>query len=154
MMRDAYEETGKPVHLTETSDLSSSTLLSDFRLDAGSYILWAQTTDQDGGTLHWTPARDNNIDWDQVAATTKWPDRLVTVDTTTKDFTVRDELYELGQFAKYLSPVMCASSPVPRNRASATWSSAPAPARSPPSSATRTPPTARSGWSSPASRSS
>ncbi|MEU5377786.1 carbohydrate-binding protein [Streptomyces sp. NPDC048231] len=104
VMRDAYEETGKPVHLTETSDLSSSTLLSDFRLDAGSYILWAQTTDQDGGTLHWTPARDNNIDWDQVAATTKWPDRLVTVDTTAKDFTVRDELYGLGQFAKYLSP--------------------------------------------------
>ncbi|MFJ2722530.1 carbohydrate-binding protein [Streptomyces sp. NPDC087437] len=104
VMRDAYEQTGKPVHLTETSDLSPSTLLSDFRLDAGSYILWAQTTDQDGGTLHWTPARDNNIDWEKVAATTKWPNRLVTVNTTTKDFTVRDELYDMGQFAKYLSP--------------------------------------------------
>ncbi|RPE46590.1 glucosylceramidase [Streptomyces sp. Ag109_O5-1] len=104
VMRDAYEQTGKPVQLTETSDLSSSTVLDDFRLDAGSYILWAQTTDQDGGTLHWTPSRDNNIDWDQVAATTKWPDRLVTVHTDTKRFTVRDELYELGQFAKYLSP--------------------------------------------------
>ncbi|MFF4865766.1 carbohydrate-binding protein [Streptomyces sp. NPDC001231] len=104
VMRDAYEQTGKPVHLTETSDLSPSTLLADFRLDAGSYILWAQTTDQDGGTLHWTPARDNNIDWEKVAATTKWPNRLVTVNTTTKDFTVRDELYDMGQFAKYLSP--------------------------------------------------
>ncbi|MFF1640732.1 carbohydrate-binding protein [Streptomyces sp. NPDC058246] len=104
VMRDAYEQTGKPVHLTETSDLSPSTVLSDFRLDAGSYILWAQTTDQDGGTLHWTPARDNNIDWEKVGATTKWPDRLVTVNTTTKDFTVRDELYGMGQFAKYLSP--------------------------------------------------
>jgi glucosylceramidase len=104
VMRDAYEQTGKPVQLTETSDLSPSTILDDFRLDSGSYILWAQTTDQDGGTLHWTPARDNNIDWNQVAATTKWPDRLVTVNTTTKDFTVRDELYDMGQFAKYLSP--------------------------------------------------
>ncbi|MER6271438.1 glycoside hydrolase family 30 beta sandwich domain-containing protein [Streptomyces sp900105755] len=104
VMRDAFEEFGKPVQLTETSDLSPSTVLDDFRLDAGSYILWAQTTDQDGGTLHWTPARDNNIDWDQVAATTKWKDRLVTVDTNTRKFTVRDELYGLGQFSKYLSP--------------------------------------------------
>ncbi|MFG2359274.1 glycoside hydrolase family 30 beta sandwich domain-containing protein [Streptomyces sp. NPDC048521] len=104
VMRDAYEQTGKPVHLTETSDLSPATVLDDFRLDAGSYILWAQTTDQDGGTLHWTPARDNTIDWEKVGATTKWPNRLVTVNTTTKDFTVRDELYPLGQFARYLSP--------------------------------------------------
>ncbi|MER7935694.1 MULTISPECIES: glycoside hydrolase family 30 beta sandwich domain-containing protein [unclassified Streptomyces] len=104
VMRDAYEQTGKPVQLTETSDLSPATVLDDFRLDAGSYILWAQTTDQDGGTLHWTPSRDNDIDWDQVAATTKWPDRLVTVNTGTRTFTVRDELYQLGQFAKYLSP--------------------------------------------------
>ncbi|MGY6018767.1 glycoside hydrolase family 30 protein [Streptomyces spinosirectus] len=104
VMRDAYEQTGKPVQMTETSDLSPSTVLDYFRLDAGSYILWAQTTDQDGGTLHWTPARDNNIDWNQVAATTKWPNRLVTVHTDTKSFTVRDELYGIGQFAKYLSP--------------------------------------------------
>jgi glucosylceramidase len=104
VMRDAYEQTGKPVQLTETSDLSPSTILDDFRLDAGSYILWAQTTDQYGGTLHWTPARDNNVDWEKVGATTKWPDRLVTVNTDTKDFTVRDELYKIGQFSKYLSP--------------------------------------------------
>ncbi|MEV0130839.1 carbohydrate-binding protein [Dactylosporangium sp. NPDC050688] len=104
VMRDAYEQTGKPVHLTETSDLSPATVLADFRLDASSYILWAQATDQDGGTLHWTPARDNNIDWDEVARTTKWPDRLVKVDTTTRTFTVRDELYQLGQFARYLGP--------------------------------------------------
>ncbi|MFC5218738.1 glycoside hydrolase family 30 beta sandwich domain-containing protein [Streptomyces coerulescens] len=103
-MRDARKETGKPVHLTETSDLSPSTVLDDFRLDAGSYVLWAQATDQDGGTLHWTPSRDNDIDWEQVGATTKWPDRLVKVNTVTKDFTVRDELYGLGQFAKYLAP--------------------------------------------------
>ncbi|MCZ4608400.1 glucosidase [Streptomyces sp. Lzd4kr] len=104
VMRDARKETGKPVHVTETSDLAPSTVLDDFRLDASSYVLWAQTTDQDGGTLHWTPARDNDIDWEQVGATTKWPNRLVKVNTVTKDFTVRDELYGLGQFAKYLAP--------------------------------------------------
>ncbi|MFF0345142.1 carbohydrate-binding protein [Kribbella sp. NPDC004875] len=104
VMRDAYERYGKPVHMTETSDLSPETVLDYFRLDASSYVLWAQTTDQDGGTLHWTPARDNNVDWDEVGRTTKWPDRLVKVDTTTKTFSVRDELYSLGQFAKYLTP--------------------------------------------------
>jgi glucosylceramidase len=104
VMRDAYEQTGKPVHLTETSDLSPATVLADFRLDASSYILWAQATDQDGGTLHWTPARDNNVDWDEIARTTKWPDRLVKVDTTAGTFTVRDELYQLGQFSRYLTP--------------------------------------------------
>ncbi|HET6292930.1 MAG TPA: carbohydrate-binding protein [Kribbella sp.] len=104
VMRDAYEQTGKPVHMTETSDLSPATILSYFRLDASSYVMWAQTTDQDGGTLHWTPARDNNIDWEEVGRTTKWPNRLVKVDTTTQTFTVRDELYAMGQFAKYLGP--------------------------------------------------
>ncbi|GAA3341138.1 hypothetical protein GCM10020358_31370 [Amorphoplanes nipponensis] len=104
VMRDAYEQTGKPVHLTETSDLSPATVLSDLRLDASSYVLWAQATDQDGGTLHWTPARDNAIDWAEVGRTTRWPDRLVKVDTTTGTFTVRDELYALGQFARYLGP--------------------------------------------------
>ncbi|MGW4948363.1 carbohydrate-binding protein [Actinoplanes sp. NPDC004185] len=104
VMRDAYEQTGKPVHMTETSDLSPATVLSYLRLDASSYVLWAQTTDQDGGTLHWTPSRDNNVDWDEVGRTTKWPDRLVKVDTTTRTFTVRDELYALGQFARYLGP--------------------------------------------------
>jgi glucosylceramidase len=104
VMRDAYEQTGKPVHLTETSDVSPATVLADLRLDASSYIMWAQATDQDGGTLHWTPARDNDIDWAEVARTTKWPDRLVKVNTTTRTFTVRDELYQLGQFARYLTP--------------------------------------------------
>ncbi|HZX06389.1 carbohydrate-binding protein [Kribbella sp.] len=104
VMRDAYEEFGKPVHMTETSDLNPETVLDYFRLDASSYVLWAQTTDQDGGTLHWTPARDNNVDWEEVGRTTKWPNRLVTVNTGTKTFSVRDELYALGQFAKYLGP--------------------------------------------------
>ncbi|WP_328465345.1 carbohydrate-binding protein [Actinoplanes sp. NBC_00393] len=104
VMRDAYEEFGKPVHLTETSDLSPATVLADMRLDASSYLLWAQATDKDGGTLHWTDKRDNNVDWDEVARTSKWPDRLVKVDTTTRTFTVRDELYQLGQFARYLRP--------------------------------------------------
>ncbi|WP_433366493.1 carbohydrate-binding protein [Actinoplanes sp. CA-142083] len=104
VMRDAYEEFGKPVHMTETSDLNPGTVLSYFRLDASSYVLWAQATDQDGGTLHWTDKRDNNVDWDEIAATTKWPDRLVKVNTNTKTFSVRDELYPLGQFARYLSP--------------------------------------------------
>ncbi|WP_427885415.1 carbohydrate-binding protein [Kribbella sp. GL6] len=104
VMRDAYEQYGKPVHMTETSDLNPGTVLDYFRLDASSYVLWAQTTDQDGGTLHWTPARDNNVDWNEVGRTTKWPNRLVTVNTSTKTFSVRDELYALGQFAKYLGP--------------------------------------------------
>jgi glucosylceramidase len=104
VMRDAFEEYGKPVHMTETSDLSPATILNYFRLDASSYVMWAQTTDQDGGTLHWTPARDNNVDWEEVGRTTKWPNRLVTVNTTTKTFSVRDELYAMGQFAKYLGP--------------------------------------------------
>ncbi|MET8154596.1 carbohydrate-binding protein [Actinoplanes sp. NPDC049668] len=104
VMRDAYEQTGKPVHLTETSDLSPATILSYLRLDASSYVMWAQTTDQDGGTLHWTPSRDNDVDWAEVGRTTKWPDRLVKVDTTARTFTVRDELYAMGQFARYLGP--------------------------------------------------
>jgi len=104
VMREAYQQYGKPVHMTETSDLSPATVASYFRLDASSYVLWAQTTDQDGGTLHWTPLRDNNVDWDEIGRTTKWPDRLVEVDTRTRDFTVRDELYAIGQFARYLDP--------------------------------------------------
>jgi glucosylceramidase len=104
VMRDAYEQTGKPVHMTETSDLSPATILSYLRLDASSYVMWAQTTDQDGGTLHWTPSRDNNVDWEEVGRTTKWPDRLVKVDTAARTFTVRDELYAIGQFARYLGP--------------------------------------------------
>jgi glucosylceramidase len=79
-------------------------VLSYFRLDASSYILWAQNTDQNGGTLHWTGDRDNNVDWDQVAANDHWTDRLVTTNTETQTFSVRDELYTLGQFAKYLTP--------------------------------------------------
>ncbi|WBQ03525.1 carbohydrate-binding protein [Kribbella sp. CA-293567] len=104
VMRDAYEQTGKPVHMTETSDLSPATILNYFRLDASSYVMWAQATDQDGGTLHWTPSRDNDVDWAEVGRTSKWPNRLVKVDTTSKTFTVRDELYAMGQFAKYLGP--------------------------------------------------
>jgi glucosylceramidase len=104
VMQEASAETGKPVHMTETSDLDPATVLSYFRLDAGSYVMWAQTTDQDGGTLHWTPLRDNNVDWAEIGRTTKWPNRLVKVDTTARTFTVRDELYRMGQFARYLGP--------------------------------------------------
>ncbi|MDY7088183.1 MAG: carbohydrate-binding protein [Actinomycetota bacterium] len=104
VMRDAYQQFGKPVHMTETSDLNPATVLSYFRLNASSYTLWAQTTDQTGGTLHWTDKRDNNVDWEEVGRTTKWPDRLVKVNTETKTFSVRDELYPLGQFARYLTP--------------------------------------------------
>jgi glucosylceramidase len=104
VMREARQEFGKPVHMTETSDLNPATVLSYFRLDASSYTLWAQATDQTGGTLHWTDKRDNNVDWEEVGRTTKWPDRLVKVNTETKTFSVRGELYPLGQFARYLSP--------------------------------------------------
>lgn len=104
VMREAYEEFGKPVHMTETSDLNPATISNFFRLDASSYVMWAQTTDQTGGTLHWTPSRDNNVDWEEVGRTTKWPDRLVKVNTETRDFTVRSELYAIGQFARYLGP--------------------------------------------------
>ena len=104
VMREAFEQYGKPVQLTETGDLSPDTVLADFRLDAGSYIYWAPVTDQDGGTLHWTSARDNDVDWAEVGRTAKWPDRLMTVNTATGGFSVRSELYALGQFARYLSP--------------------------------------------------
>lgn len=104
VMRDAYEQYRKPVHLTETSDLNPATVLNYFRLNASSYTLWAQTTDQTGGTLHWTDKRDNNVDWEEIGRTTKWPDRLVKVNTDTRTFSVRDELYPLGQFARHLSP--------------------------------------------------
>lgn len=104
VMRDTYEQYHKPVQMTETSDLSPATVMSYFRLDASSYVLWAQNTDQNGGTLHWTGDRDNNVDWDQVAANDHWTDRLVTTHTDTKTFTVRDELYTLGQFSRYLTP--------------------------------------------------
>jgi glucosylceramidase len=104
VMRDAFEQYHKPVQMTETSDLSPSTVLQYFRLDASSYVLWAQNTDQNGGTLHWTGDRDNNVNWDEVAANDHWTDRLVTTDTETKTFSVRDELYTLGQFSKYLTP--------------------------------------------------
>ncbi|MBU2666430.1 carbohydrate-binding protein [Actinoplanes bogorensis] len=104
VMRDAYEAYGKPVHMTETSDLNPATVLDYFRLDASSYVLWAQTTDQTGGTLHWTDKRDNNVDWEEVGRTTKWPDRMVKVNTETQTFSVRGELYALGQFARYLTP--------------------------------------------------
>lgn len=102
VMRDAREQTGKSVHMTETSDRSPATVLDFFRLNASSYVMWAQTTDQTGGTLHWTPSRDNDVDWEEVGRTTKWPNRLVTVDTGAEDYTVGNELYPLGQFAKYL----------------------------------------------------
>jgi glucosylceramidase len=104
VMRDAFEQYGKPIEMTETGSVSPDTTLSYFRLDASSYIMWAQATDQTGGTLHWTGERNNNIDWAEVGRTSKWPDRLVTVDTSKGDFTVRNELYQLGQFARYLSP--------------------------------------------------
>jgi glucosylceramidase len=104
VMRDAFEQYGKPVEMTETGSVSPDSILSYFRLDASSYIMWAQATDQNGGTLHWTDARDNNVNWDEVGRTMKWPNRLVTVNTTTGTFTVRDELYTMGQFARYLSP--------------------------------------------------
>jgi glucosylceramidase len=104
VMRDAYQEFGKPVHMTETSDLNPATVLDYFRLNASSYTLWAQATDQTGGTLHWTDKRDNNVDWAEIGRTTKWPNRLVKVDTESRTFSVRDELYPLGQFARYLTP--------------------------------------------------
>jgi glucosylceramidase len=104
VMRDAYEQYHKPVQMIETSDLSPSTVMQYFRLDASSYVLWAQNTDQDGGTLHWTGERNNNVDWDQVAAGDHWTDRLVTTHTGTGTFSVRDELYTLGQFSRYLTP--------------------------------------------------
>jgi glucosylceramidase len=104
VMRDAYEQYHKPIQMTETSDLSPSTVMQYFRYDASSYVLWAQNTDQTGGTLHWTGDRDNNVDWDQVAANDHWTDRLVTTNTGTRTFSVRDELYTLGQFSKYLTP--------------------------------------------------
>lgn len=102
VMRDAAAETGLPVYMTETSNFEPGTVLDYMRLDAGAYIAWAQITDQDGGTLHWTDSRDNNVDWATVAATSKWKDRLVTAHLDTGEATFRNNLGGLGQFARNL----------------------------------------------------
>lgn len=103
VMRDANLETGLPVHMTETSDVSLSTVLDYLRLNVDSYVMWAQVTDQDGGTLHWTDKRDNDVDWDEVARTSKWKDRLVTAHLDTGTATYREpEISGFGQIARYL----------------------------------------------------
>ena len=103
VMRDANLETGLPVHMTETSDVSLSTILDYLRLNVDSYVMWAQVTDQDGGTLHWTDKRDNNVDWDEVARTSKWKDRLVTAHLDSGTATYREtDISGIGQVARYL----------------------------------------------------
>ncbi|MBD3941100.1 carbohydrate-binding protein [Microbacterium sp. NEAU-LLC] len=103
VMRDANRETGLPVHMTETSDVSLSTVLDYLHLNVDSYVMWAQITDQDGGTLHWTDKRDNNVDWDEVARTSKWKNRLVTAHIDTGTATYREtEISGFGQIARYL----------------------------------------------------
>ena len=102
VMRDANKETGLPVYMTESGGFDPSTVIDYMRLNAANFIAWAQITDQDGGTLHWTDKRDNNVDWEQVAATSKWRDRLVTAHLDTGVATFKPILGGLGQLARYL----------------------------------------------------
>lgn len=102
VMGDAYRQTGKSIHMTESGGIDAGTILEYMREDAGTYNAWTQITDQDGGTLHWTDARDNNLDWDQVARTSKWKDRLVTVNTNTGSVSYDAGLGGIGQVSRYL----------------------------------------------------
>ncbi|MBL4932232.1 carbohydrate-binding protein [Clostridium paridis] len=97
----AKEYPNLKVHLTETGDFSPSSAMNDFNNYSSSYTGWVGVTDQNGGTLHWTDARDNNVNWDAVNP--GWKNRLVVVDTDKKTATYMDSLYGLGQFSKYLA---------------------------------------------------
>ena len=102
VMKDTAEQTGKPVYMTESGGIDGGTILDYMRLDAGNYNAWTQITDQNGGTLHWTDQRNNDVDWDQVAKTSLWKDRLVTAHTDTGTSTFNPVLGGVGQFARYL----------------------------------------------------
>jgi glucosylceramidase len=88
------------IHLTESGSFSPTTVLEDFNQYASSYTAWVPVTDQNGGTLHWTGTRNNNVDWNSLPQ--GWTHRLINVNTETKTVTYENTLYGLGQFAKYL----------------------------------------------------
>ncbi len=102
VMRDANEETGLATHMTETSAHSATMAMEYLRLNVSSHVLWAQITDQTGGTLHWTDRRDNNVDWDQIGRTAKWRNRLVTANLQSGKASYRVDLGGFGQIARYL----------------------------------------------------
>ena len=109
VMLDTYNETGKPVYLTEAGGMGPGTILDYFKLNCSSYTGWTQMTDQNGGTLHWTDSRSENLGdspdkWYAVGASegAKWRNRLVTINTDTKDATYSANLYSIGQMSRYL----------------------------------------------------
>ncbi|MFR5171468.1 MAG: hypothetical protein ACLTD6_09785, partial [Clostridium paraputrificum] len=109
VMLDTYNETGKPVYLTEAGGMDPGTILDYFKLNCSSYTGWTQMTDQNGGTLHWTDSRSENLGdspdkWYAVGASegAKWRNRLVTINTDTKDATYSANLYSIGQMSRYL----------------------------------------------------
>lgn len=88
------------VHLTESGDFSPGTVVKFFNDYASSFTGWTPITDQNGGTLHWTDERSNDVDWTKVNPS--WKNRLFTVNTNTKAVTYTNNFYGLGQFSKYL----------------------------------------------------
>jgi len=103
VMRDANEQTGKPVFMTEAGGFDPGTVLDYMRLNAGTYNAWTQITDQNGGTLHWTDKRDNNVNWTTIGNNARWTNRLVTANWSTGKATYRTNILGgVGQFARYL----------------------------------------------------
>ena len=102
VMADTTQQTGLPVHVTETQASGAGSVIDALRNDASSYTLWVQVTDERGGTLHWTDSREPDVDWEQVGATASWPNRLVTVDRATGTATYSPDLSSIGQFGRHL----------------------------------------------------
>lgn len=110
MMKQANEETGKPVYLTEAGGMDPGTILSYFRLNCSSYTGWTMITDQDGGTLHWNDNKNLHIREDDIESWTeigqssgaKWRNRLVTVNTESQTISYASYLGCLGQMSKYI----------------------------------------------------
>lgn len=94
-------EYNKPVHITETNTFVPGTIVSWFNNYMSSYAGWCTITDQNGGTLHWTNERNNDIDWTTVNPS--WKDRLIVVNTSEQLASFTFGFYGLGQFSKYLT---------------------------------------------------
>lgn len=101
VMKDAaLEFAGKSIHLTETNIFGSNTIIDYFKEYMNSYTGWVAITDQNGGTLHWTEERNNNLDWTKVNP--RWPNRLITTNHNTGVVSYNSNFYTWGQFSKYL----------------------------------------------------
>ncbi|MEK8127084.1 glycoside hydrolase family 30 beta sandwich domain-containing protein [Paenibacillus filicis] len=101
VMKDAaLEFKGKGIHLTESGSFSSSTIIDFFNQYMNSFTGWTPVTDQNGGTLHWTDARNNNIDWTKVNPS--WKNRMLVTNHSTGVASFTSDFYTWGQFGRYL----------------------------------------------------